>query len=303
MKIAAVIPSYNAEKFLPAAINSVLQQTVKVDEIFVVDDCSTDSSLAVASELPVSVLKTDENLGHANARNLAIKSTDADVTFWLDADDTWEPDHVATLLSLLEKFPDADVAYSGIRWFGLKTHVWSNFPCEQTPKHLTIESFEQTLVPAMSVATRTPALRKAGGYNSKIRYAPDFDLWLRMSLASKFVCTSKITANYRTHESQISSQPIRQIKSVYATRLRFLNEVSATAPTLACQLEEKLEEILRKDLAESWNRRQSERLRFLYDFSNKLGNDNLTRPYRTKRFLPMYAIRAYDRIQSIAKHR
>jgi glycosyltransferase involved in cell wall biosynthesis len=298
MKTATVIPCYNAEKYLAEALKSVLSQTERVDEIIVVDDCSTDSTRTVASNFPVTVLKTTENLGHANARNVAIEKTDADLIFWLDSDDTWESNHVATLLSLIGEYPEADVAYSGIKWFGLKTHEWNNFPCERAPKHLTLESFEQTLVPAMSVATRTSALQKIGGFNAEIRYAPDFDLWLRMSLVSKFVCTSRITANYRTHSSQISSQPIRQIKSVYDTRMRFLRYAKINNPLLAGKLESKLTEILRRDLADAWNRRQGERLRFLYKFSQTLGYQAIHRQYHAKRVVPMRAMRTYDKLQA-----
>ena len=303
MKIATVIPSYNAENYIADALTSVLNQTEQVHEIIVVDDCSTDSTRGVASNFPVTLLKTKENLGHANARNVALDATDADIIFWLDADDTWEPEHVETLLSLTRDFPEADVVYSGIKWFGLKNHQWSNFPCERAPKHLTIESFERTLVPAMSVATRTIALRNIGGFNAQIRYAPDFDLWLRMSLASKFVCTSKITANYRTHDSQISSQPIRQIKSVYAARMRFLSNARENDPLLACKLERKLEEIVHTDLADAWNRRQGERLRFLYHFSQTFGYKHVHRRYFVKRVVPMQAIRAYDKLQALLHSR
>src|SRR4051794_6385105 len=115
--ITAIIPCYNAEPFLAEAIESVLCQTRPVGEIIVVDDCSTDESVRVASRYGVKLLRTGCNSGHATARNLGIAAAQGELIAWLDADDRWEPHHCETVCGLLDRFPEAAVAYSAVQCF------------------------------------------------------------------------------------------------------------------------------------------------------------------------------------------
>lgn len=217
--VSTIIPCYNSEKYLCEAIESVLLQTRSADEILVVDDCSTDSSREIAARYPIILLQTSKNSGHATARNLGIQAAKGDIIAWLDADDYWELDHLETVVGLLDIFPEATVAFSGVRFFGTKEGVWAGFPCDDEPKDIFEFCAKTTVVPAMSAITRKGALIKVGGFDEKIHVAPDFDLWLRMSLDSLFVSTSKITSNYRWHNEQIStSKQFEQAVSVFRSR-------------------------------------------------------------------------------------
>jgi glycosyltransferase involved in cell wall biosynthesis len=111
--ITALVPCFNAERYLDEAIASIRAQTRPVDQIIVVDDCSTDASRIVAKRHGVVLVQTPVNSGHATARNLGIAAADGDVIAWLDADDYWAPNHVETVVGLLERFPQAAVAFSG----------------------------------------------------------------------------------------------------------------------------------------------------------------------------------------------
>lgn len=226
--IAAIIPAYNAEQYLAEAIESVLNQTRAVDQIIVVDDCSTDRTKEVASSFDrVTYLKTPTNGGHAAARNLAIAEVNSDYIAWLDADDYWEPTHLEIVAALLDKYPEAGVACSQCRNFGAVSGIRRCLVTDEKPRNATEDCFRWTCVPAMSAITRTAPTVEVNGFDASYRTAPDFDFWLRMSLVTQFISTQTVTVNYRWHAGQISSQSkgqsrsIRQIRSMYRARHEF----------------------------------------------------------------------------------
>lgn len=110
MKISAVIPAYNAERFVADAIESILSQTVPVDEIIVVDDGSTDKTAEVASRFERTRVIRQANAGQGAARNTGIKAASGEWIAFLDADDVWLPEKMASELECIA--PDVGVVYS-----------------------------------------------------------------------------------------------------------------------------------------------------------------------------------------------
>lgn len=104
IKITAVIPAYNAEKYIGRAIDSILRQTHPVDEILVVDDGSTDNTADVVRSYGDKVkLLSQENGGVSAARNAGIQAAAGDWIAFLDADDEWLPEKTALQVKLLNK--------------------------------------------------------------------------------------------------------------------------------------------------------------------------------------------------------
>jgi len=112
MKISALIPTYNRRKFVPRAIQSILAQTVPVDEIIVVDDGSTDGTAEEIERVfggRVRMVR-QENQGVSAARRRAVLEAEGDWVAFLDSDDEWTPDRNAVFLQAIEKVP-ASVAW------------------------------------------------------------------------------------------------------------------------------------------------------------------------------------------------
>jgi len=302
--ISVVIPCFNAQAYLGQAIESVLSQTRAADELIVVDDCSTDDSVRIAERYQAITLSTTVNSGHATARNLGIARARGDVIAWVDADDYWEPHHLEVVCGLLDRFPEAAVAFSRVRLFGARDGIYGLSPCDNRPGTLFRESFEQTVVPAMSVVTRRSALLQVGGYSEHIRHAPDFDLWLRMSRAYLFVSSPLVTSNYRWHESQISAKhPYGQWRSMYSSRLAMIERLRADGePEAAAELESLLVKGWEKDLSRSWHQRRMDDLRFFASLSSLLpGTTGTTRRYCRLAALPRWLIGMADRLPSDVK--
>ena len=86
-KVSLYIPCYNGEEHIAACIEGVLNQFRKPDEIFVIDDGSTDRTAEIAENYPqVTVIRHEENKGLAAARNSAIAASTGDYVASLDAD-------------------------------------------------------------------------------------------------------------------------------------------------------------------------------------------------------------------------
>ena len=89
--VSVVIPCFNNERYVGAAIESVLSQTFPPAEAIVIDDGSTDSSAAVVGRFPSVTLLCQENAGAGAARNAGIARAVGEFIALLDADDLWAP--------------------------------------------------------------------------------------------------------------------------------------------------------------------------------------------------------------------
>lgn len=106
--ISVVIPAYNSERFIRQAIESVLTQTISVDEIIVVDNNCTDRTVEIADELGAKVVKeTKQNL--SAARNKGISVCRNDWIAFLDSDDLWEKEKIEFQWKVIETFPKARI--------------------------------------------------------------------------------------------------------------------------------------------------------------------------------------------------
>ena len=99
MTVTAAIPCYNGAGFLGGAIESLLAQTRPAEEILVIDDGSTDDSIGIARDYPVTLVQHGHNKGLAAARNTAISKAEGDIIAFLDVDAVAAPDWIEVLLS------------------------------------------------------------------------------------------------------------------------------------------------------------------------------------------------------------
>ena len=96
-KISIIIPMYNVEKYLKQSLDSAINQTLKDIEIIIIDDCSTDNSLALAQDYAkndkrIVVLSQEFNQGQGIARNKALDIASGEYIMFLDPDDWFEID-------------------------------------------------------------------------------------------------------------------------------------------------------------------------------------------------------------------
>ena len=117
MKVSVIIPLYNAENYIAACLESVLNQTMKDFEIIIVDDCSTDNSCAVAETFSkkfggrLKIFSFEENTGNASIpRNEGLRFSRGEYVFFMDNDDLITPNALEILYNLAIN-ARADVVY------------------------------------------------------------------------------------------------------------------------------------------------------------------------------------------------
>jgi len=188
--VTVVIPVHDREAVLPAAIESVLAQTLRPARIVVVDDGSTDGTAAVAAAAPVELLRHPVARGSGAARNTGIAAADTTWIAFLDSDDVWLPDHLATVAPALGDH--AFVTTPMIDSFGRGRGNVSGRTRAVTPASLF---FPENVVCTSTVVARRDAVDAVGGFDDLPR-AQDLDLFLRLLEHGTAVALPTPTAVY-----------------------------------------------------------------------------------------------------------
>jgi len=106
--ISIVIPTYNSSRFIPNLLESILKQAVDNLEVIIVDDCSKDDTVELASRYPVKVIQMEKNGGPARARNRGVREAEGDIIFFLDSDVIVLDGTVREVKEYFEKNPSAN---------------------------------------------------------------------------------------------------------------------------------------------------------------------------------------------------
>jgi glycosyltransferase involved in cell wall biosynthesis len=113
--ISVIIPVYNAGRFLVQAIESVLDQTHPADQVIVIDDGSTDDSVAIAQRYQRHIhLEQQPNSGSAHARNRGIALAHGKWLAFLDADDYWAKEKLSLQVATLQESPHLEAVFGQI---------------------------------------------------------------------------------------------------------------------------------------------------------------------------------------------
>ena len=201
---SVIIPLYNKEKYVLKTITSVLQQSFQNFDIVIVDDGSTDQSLAIVKSLnndKITVIQ-QENQGASIARNTAIAASNGSYIATLDADDIWDKNHLLELKKCIDTCPEAVLFCTN---YNIKRHdgfiTKSKFNFEYDNSCLIINDFFKAniinFIPtSSSVAFKKQDFLKVNGYNTKLRTGQDIDLWIKFGLIGKIAFNPKITMLY-----------------------------------------------------------------------------------------------------------
>jgi GT2 family glycosyltransferase len=185
---SVIIPTYNCAEQLPQAVQSVLDQEIGDEcvEIVVVDDASTDATREAVAQFGAAVTYVrQERAGAAAARNRGVAlSRGAYVTF-LDADDYWLPGCLCAMLALARSeariLVTLDFYYetAGVRdtqSIFAKNNQYSFFDLPAAEQYA--RALDAGLFSVMTMIPRT-VFDEFGGFNVNLRFAEDYDLWLR----------------------------------------------------------------------------------------------------------------------------
>jgi glycosyltransferase involved in cell wall biosynthesis len=194
-RVSVVVPLHNYGHFLTACVESVLAQEHVDIDVLIIDDASTDDSLAVARQLAssdarVRIVANDPNQGMAATINDGLWAVEGEYVVKMDADDMLTPGALGRATALLDAYPSVGFTYGFpvAFWASVpppartKVRSWTVWPGYDWLKIRCLKGRNCILQP--EVVMRASVLREAGKYNAEMGHAPDFDMWLRLAAIS-----------------------------------------------------------------------------------------------------------------------
>ena len=188
--VSVVIPLYNKRQSVARGIRSVLAQSFTDFELLVVDDGSSDGSAAVVegfSDSRIRVL-SQENQGVSVARNRGILEAKGELVAFLDADDEWQPNHLAVMAGILEERPEIQAAGAGYcvsDGESVQEALADLFP--DATQEVVVDFFEAALSTqplwSSSVVIRRSLFAQCGLFPAGISHGEDLDMWMRVGMA------------------------------------------------------------------------------------------------------------------------
>ena len=226
--VSIIIPVYQCARFLRAALDSVYAQTFTDYEIIVVNDGSDDSDeieSCLASRPDRVIYLKQKNRGPGAARNAGLLVASGRLVAFLDSDDYWEPDHLAEQIAFMDRDPRIDLAYADASLVN-GSHLTERTFMEDIPSsgEVTLEGLldERCTVLLSSVVARRQTVMAVGMFDESLRYAEDYDLWLRMAKhGARLAYQRKVLLSKRRHPECLTADS----KKLFENALRVLDKV------------------------------------------------------------------------------
>lgn len=224
MRLSVIIPNYNNEKYIAKCLDSVLEQTLRPDEILVVDDASTDSSVGIIRQYAekhanVIGIYLSENGGVSHARNTGIKAATGDCITTLDADDFYyNPEKLENEMRLLEQKGGNVLTYSKIVYCDETDEIirYLDYPNRtyfqgNVLSALLMERITKTLM--RDCCYPRQAALDAGLYDETSCLFEDYDFLIRLAKRLPFYCTFAYGTAYRQKEGGLSARPPEECRA------------------------------------------------------------------------------------------
>lgn len=216
--ISVVIPLYNKEKQIADTLRSVLRQSFQDFEIVVVNDGSTDGSVAAAESVQDERIRIihQDNAGVSAARNRGIAEARYEFIAFLDADDRWKPDYLQTQHVLTQKYPECSVFacnYEFVHADGsVHPTIIRKLPFEGEngilANYFEVASCSHPPMWTSAVMVRKEVLQSIGGFPVGIKSGEDLLTWARLACRGSIAYSKIPMAQYELLTSSSGAPPV-----------------------------------------------------------------------------------------------
>lgn len=204
--ISVVIPLYNKEKQIAYTLQSVFEQTFQDFEIVVVDDGSTDNSVEEVEKFDDSRIRLihQTNAGVSAARNRGIEEARGELIAFLDADDEWMPEYLATQYGLYQKYPECSVYACNYEFRDSEEKVTPTIirklPFEGEDgilsNYFEVASCSHPPLWTSAVVIKKSAIQAIGGFPIGIKSGEDLLTWARLAVSGTIAYSRKSLAMF-----------------------------------------------------------------------------------------------------------
>lgn len=209
-KLSVVIPAFNVEKYIKECLDPIIEFRGLDFEIIVVNDASTDGTLAILNQYNdkrLKIINHKINRGLPAARNTGFKASSGEYIIPLDSDDIPIPRSWLMLLSLIEKTDDVSVVYGYAQLFkdgsefvpnfNLKFVKPSGYILDEIVIHNNFISIGTAIISRKSIV-------KVGEWNESLTIGEDWEMWCRLAEDGKFMYYESLVVGYRQRKSSMT---------------------------------------------------------------------------------------------------
>lgn len=249
-RVDVIIPAYNASKYIAKTIQSVLAQTLLPHKIIVVDDGSTDNTVALVKSFNNDLIEiiSIPNSGVSKARNIGIRASQSEYIAFLDADDLWEEDKLKAQIEALIANPEKKAVYSYAIMCDDNGNLTTKEPAYKNTPYPPGKQFEKLLFEfnnisgsASSVMIDANMLKSTELFDEAMCFAEDIDLWIRIAKQSEFALVPKNHIKIRVHSSSTTRSVVaksrrRRISDHFYLMNKYAKDYKIPEPTIRISL-------------------------------------------------------------------
>ena len=221
-RISVVIPAYNKEQQIRAAIDSALRQSYPPLEVIVVDDGSTDKTASIAEQAGAKVI-SQQNAGISAARNHGAAEALGEWIAFLDADDLWLSNKLEVQCREAARFPEAAFIgsdFSREQGSAVRSTSWISTrkvyqdvvgarvhepAVSLTPDELAVCLSSENFIPTSSVMVKRDLLHRVGGFDEAMSLCEDHECWMRLLRAHCAVIVQSPLVRFQMHSGSTLS--------------------------------------------------------------------------------------------------
>ena len=232
LKLSIITITRNSERYLRETIESVISQDYPDFEYILVDGESTDGTLDIIKGYAAGDGRvrwiSEPDRGIADAMNKGIRLATGDVVAHIHSDDLYLPDVFSRVAGIFRENPRARWVTGRLRYIDGEGRVLYDTTLKTSYAFRSI--FKRNIIGHPATFIRRDVFAEAGLFDTALRYAMDYDLWLRISSRYEPLAVNDLFAKFRQHRDSLSSREIlKAIDEEFAVKKRY-REISGRLP-------------------------------------------------------------------------
>jgi glycosyltransferase involved in cell wall biosynthesis len=233
-KVSVIMPAFNTQSFIAAAIESILRQSFIDFELIIINDFSCDQTGAIidhyqAKDKRIVSVKNRQNLGIAASRNKGLELARARYIAWQDADDISLPRRLQLQYQFLEKHPEIAIVGGYLEFFNEKGSLnVRRYAADDATLRRRIFRFSPVAQPSAMI--RKSCLNEVGPYDLRYPPAEDLDMSFRLGMRHRFANINQVLLRYRQHNNSATFFKLATIeKNTIEIRKRYFKHPAYNA--------------------------------------------------------------------------